>query len=152
MKIKTQKEKETKKLAKKIAKSLTPQEEKATVLALSGELGSGKTTFTKGFAEEFGIKEITSPTFVIMKKYQLKNKEFNRLYHIDCYRIEEKTDLKEIKFEEILKSPRNLILIEWPERLINLPEGNLMLNFEVVGENERVIKTHDLPGLKKQLN
>ncbi|MGM0439252.1 MAG: tRNA (adenosine(37)-N6)-threonylcarbamoyltransferase complex ATPase subunit type 1 TsaE [Patescibacteria group bacterium] len=140
MNIKTESEKETKNLAKKIAKSINKNKDRATVLLLKGELGSGKTTFTKGFANEFGIDDITSPTFVIMKKYKLENNKFDRLYHIDCYRIEEKTNLNELNFDKLLTDKDNIILIEWPERLINIPEKTLQINFKVLKNNKREVK------------
>lgn len=151
MKVKTKTEKETKNFAKKIAKSIKKDENRATIITLSGELGSGKTTFTKGFAKYFNISEITSPTFVIMKKYKLEKGDFKNLYHVDCYRLEDKSNLKEIKFDQILNDKNNIVLIEWPERLEEFPENSINLEFEVKSK-ERIIKVLNMTGLKKEGN
>ncbi len=96
----------------------------ATVVFLSGELGAGKTTFTKNFAKILGIKErLSSPTFIIFKKYKIpqnkKNKELNinfkNFFHIDAYRLKDEKDLLHLGWEEILKDKENLIFIEWGE-------------------------------------
>ena len=148
MKVKTKNEKETKNFAKKMAKSISKNNKKATVITLSGELGSGKTTFAKGFAEQFNVLEITSPTFVIMKKYNLEESEFNNFYHVDCYRLEKDSDLKEINFDEVLNNKNNIVLIEWPERVKRVPENSLNLKFEVLDEG-RLITTSNSFNLKK---
>lgn len=93
---------------------------KATVVFLSGDLGSGKTTTTKAIAKELGIEEdITSPTFVILKRYQIDASvlfgKFSNLIHIDAYRLKNYAELEKIKFDEYLVNEKNLILIEWPE-------------------------------------
>src|SRR3990167_10943543 len=94
----------------------------AFVVALYGDLGSGKTTFTQGLAEGLGIKRrIISPTFIIVRNYELgiKNQELGRinLYHIDLYRIESEEDVESLGIEEIVKDPRNVVVIEWAEKL-----------------------------------
>jgi tRNA threonylcarbamoyladenosine biosynthesis protein TsaE len=150
MKIKTQSEKETKKVGKKIAEKIKKSKER--VLALDGDLGAGKTTFTKGFAKEFGIEEITSPTFVIMKKYKLKNKEFDYLFHIDCYRLKNKDQLKQLNFKEIVKNKRNIILIEWPEKIEGALKNEISINFKFISKKEREIKIPDKLNLKINQN
>jgi len=104
--------KETQAAAKKIMKKLASQPRRgALVLALSGELGAGKTTFIQGLAPALGIKEkVLSPTFVIMK-------HFKNLYHIDCYRLSGAKDLKGLDFEKIIKNPKNIVVIEWAEKI-----------------------------------
>ncbi|MDD2697135.1 MAG: tRNA (adenosine(37)-N6)-threonylcarbamoyltransferase complex ATPase subunit type 1 TsaE, partial [Candidatus Pacebacteria bacterium] len=82
---------ETKKKGEVFAKSfLKPGTNKsAVVLGLIGDLGGGKTTFLQGFAKGLGVKErITSPTFVILKSFEIKDRKFKNFYHIDCYRIQ----------------------------------------------------------------
>ena len=107
----------------KIAKSLILKiiknnNNNAVVVALYGELGSGKTNLTKEIALQFGIKEkIVSPTFVIMKNYKMNNNKFKNLVHMDAYRIEKSSELINLKFEEILLNPENLVFIEWPEKV-----------------------------------
>ncbi len=117
-------------------------EDEATVVGLYGDLGSGKTTFTKSVAELLGIKEdITSPTFVIEKIYEIDNLNFKRLIHIDAYRIENPKELLVLEWEHIVKDPHNLILIEWPEKVEeNLPDNHIKVFFKFVSETEREIE------------
>lgn len=120
--------------------------DKATVVFLSGDLGSGKTTATKAMAKVLGIEEdITSPTFVILKRYEIDSRvldgKFSNLIHIDAYRLKSYEELVKIKFEEYLADEKNLILIEWPEmvgseRLV----ANMSVKFGYgVGDEERVV-------------
>lgn len=102
--------------AKEILAKISKKSDTAYVVFLSGDLGSGKTTTTKSIAKELGIQEdITSPTFVILKRYEIQNGEFKNLIHIDAYRLKNFDELKRIKIEEYIKDAENLILIEWPE-------------------------------------
>lgn len=94
--------------------------DEAFVVGLSGHLGAGKTAFVKAVARELGIEEIvTSPTFVIMKIYEIEraraNATFKRLVHIDAYRLERREELEVLMFEEIIADKNNLVMIEWPE-------------------------------------
>ena len=71
----------------------------ATVLALHGELGAGKTTFTQTLARTLGVTDaVTSPTFVIMKLYELQHQSFETLIHIDAYRIEHSDEMRVLGF------------------------------------------------------
>ena len=119
----------------------------ATIVGLSGHLGSGKTAFVQAVAAELGVGEqITSPTFVIMKLYETKNEAFPRLVHIDAYRLEEGRELTALEFEKIVADPRNLVLIEWAENVKEmLPEGTRMIEFEAVGEGERRMEFMSMP-------
>lgn len=115
---------------------------KAVVLGLFGDLGSGKTTFTQSLAKAFGIKQIvTSPTFVIEKIYKLpKTENFEHLIHIDAYRLEGEEEMLELGWETILNNPKNIIVIEWPERIEKiLPKDMQKIFFEFVDENTRKI-------------
>lgn len=116
----------------------------ALVVGLSGELGSGKTTFMKGVAKAFGVTEtVTSPTFVIEKIYKLKDKPFKKLIHIDAYRLEKGKELLTLGWGEIQKNPENIIFIEWPERVKEvLPKDMIPITFTVIGEHEREIKVN----------
>lgn len=113
----------------------------ATIIGLSGNLGSGKTTFTQYLAQKLGVTEfVTSPTFVIMKSYFTKHDFFKKLIHIDAYRFENPKELEVLNLENIIKDPSNLILIEWPEKVSkSLPEDLKIITFEVVDENKRKI-------------
>ena len=90
--------KETRKLAETFLEKLKAQKE-AIVIGLSGDLGSGKTTFVQAVAKELGITEhVTSPTFVIMKKYGIKHSHFNTLVHIYAYRLDFVAELQPLVF------------------------------------------------------
>lgn len=132
--------------AERFAHTLTPRSTGATVVALSGGLGSGKTTFTQGVARALGISEsITSPTFVIEKVYPLPKDEsgrlpagrqgFARLIHIDTYRVKGEKELQTINWQEIIADPSNLILLEWPEQIQNaIPEHAIKIIFSGAGD------------------
>lgn len=108
----------------------------AQVLALSGDLGAGKTAFTKELAVLLGIKEdITSPTFVIMKSYPIPTHPFFKtLVHIDAYRIEDIDEMRVLGLKEILSDESNLVCIEWPEKIRTLiPEDALSITISLTG-------------------
>ncbi|MGB3922024.1 MAG: tRNA (adenosine(37)-N6)-threonylcarbamoyltransferase complex ATPase subunit type 1 TsaE [Minisyncoccia bacterium] len=113
----------------------------ATVVALSGDLGSGKTTFAQALGQALGVTEsIQSPTFVIEKIYDIDFKNFRRLIHIDAYRLEGDKELLHLGWEEITKEPENLILIEWPENVRGIiPEDAKTIRFRFVDEHTREI-------------
>lgn len=122
--------------AAEFAASLRPIEGHALLVALSGELGAGKTSFTQGMADALGIEEpITSPTFVLEKVYELDGQPFERLVHIDAYRLEGDTSLAPLGFDELYADPMNLIVFEWPERVgEQLPPPDHHLSFSVAEE------------------
>lgn len=94
---------------------------KATVIALQGDLGSGKTYFAQNFGKVLGVEEnMPSPTFVIMKSYDVNWGGFKKLIHIDAYRLEKEEELLHLGWEKIIDDPENIVLIEWPERVPNL--------------------------------
>lgn len=133
---------QTQNIAKEILGKKHPSKSGATVFALYGDLGSGKTTFVQSAAKEFGLEdEITSPTFVILKKYNLANKSFEKFIHVDTYRIDEDKELSTLGFEEDLNNPKNIIFIEWADRVENLlPEGAHKIGFKFIDENTREIE------------
>jgi tRNA threonylcarbamoyladenosine biosynthesis protein TsaE len=109
---------ETHNIAKEFVNSLKPNSHKATIVALQGDLGSGKTAFVQGMAQALGITgSVLSPTFVLQKIYSLENKKFKHLIHIDAYRMESVHELNHIGWHELIKDPENLVCIEWPERV-----------------------------------
>lgn len=116
--------------------------EEATILALSGELGAGKTTLTKEIGRLFGVKGIMiSPTFVIMKTYKTKHIKFKNLIHIDAYRLDKSEELLNLGWEVIIKNKDNLIIIEWPERVEEcLPTNVYRINLEHKNDTTRTIK------------
>ena len=113
----------------------------ATVVGLSGELGAGKTTFMKGIARAFGLEEdITSPTFVIQKMYDIQNEQFDLLVHIDAYRLESGEEMGALGWHEMITNPRTIVFLEWPEKVSSaLPLRTEMVHFEVLDTNERSI-------------
>ncbi len=111
---------ETKEFAAKLAAKLarTPLGKHARVVTLVGDLGAGKTTFIQGFARALGVKSrLTSPTFVIMKRYGLKGARYKNLYHIDAYRVSSMKELGPLRIEKALTDPENIFLIEWANNL-----------------------------------
>lgn len=134
---------QTKELAKELAKKLLKSKPKnqALVLALEGELGGGKTTFLQGFAKSLGIKQrILSPTFVILKKFQVPGNRFQYFYHLDCYRIEKPKEILDLNFKEIISDPQNIVAIEWADKIKKiLPKETMFLEFKSVDKNKRKI-------------
>lgn len=128
-------------LAKEFVGNLAPREDTATVIALYGDLGSGKTSFVQGAAKALGIDAtIISPTFVIERVYKLAGQKFDHLIHIDCYRIDASKEIALLGWDEKIANPRNLIFVEWAERIEEiLPLDAIRIYFEFVGETRRKI-------------
>ena len=114
----------------------------ATILAFSGDLGAGKTTTTKEIARQLGVKErVISPTFVIMKKYKTKDLKHKNLIHIDAYRLNKSEELLRLGWEEMIANKNNLIIVEWPERVIEcLPKDIYNLKLEHKDDTTRTLK------------
>ena len=115
-------EDKTKKFAEIFAKEISKfQNQRALVVGLEGKLGSGKTIFAKGFAKGLGIKEeMKSPSFILMRVFKIKNKTF---FHIDAWR-------DRIDFSEFLKEPRNILLVEWSDKVKKfLPRDYFLFRF-----------------------
>lgn len=116
----------------------------ATVVALSGELGAGKTTFVQAIAREYGILEtVNSPTFVIEKVYSLSEAPFEKLIHIDAYRLKEARELEMLGWNDLVSNPANLIFVEWPEKVPGLiPQDAIKVRFDIEGD-ARIISIDD---------
>lgn len=116
----------------------------ATLLALRGELGAGKTTFVQALAGELGVPIVVqSPTYVLMKKYDTANTLFQTLVHIDAYRLEKPEDFLALKPAQFLNNPTALVVVEWPERVGTLlPKPAMSLRFSTHGaaQGERYIE------------
>ncbi len=114
----------------------------ATIVALRGDLGAGKTTFTQSLAKQLGvIDRVTSPTFVVLKNYGTGHEVFDQLVHIDAYRLENEKDLDVLNWGEYLDSKTNIIVIEWPERVKGaLPGDTIWIDFEYKDEETRLIR------------
>ena len=137
--------KETGLIAKDLAKEIIKRKpsKNSLVIGLSGELGAGKTTFIKSFIRELGVrKRVTSPTFLILRRFQLpKGKIYKNVFHIDAYRLKEGKDLNEVGIKDIISNPVNIVLVEWADRVKSiLPKEMIWLEFKYgEKENERQI-------------
>lgn len=137
---------ETIQLAQEFAKKLKG----GKIIGLIGELGSGKTTFVKGLAKGLGIREqITSPTFVMLKEYDILRpkvhlrgvpKKVRILVHVDAYRAGNINDIKSLGIEDYLNRTDVIIVIEWAEKIRKiLPKSTIYISFKHKSENEREI-------------
>ena len=126
-------------IGEKLARKLKPGD----MIALSGNLGSGKTTFTKGVGKGLGVKDpkrINSPTFVLIKEYDGKIP----LYHLDLYRLDNLREIENLAIEEYIYG-RGVTVIEWAEKIKSiLPKKHVLVKFKVKGENKREVVIEDL--------
>ena len=116
---------------------------KATIVRLVGDLGSGKTTFVKAVTKSLGGNDldVTSPTFVIMKSYPLRRGPWKTLVHIDAYRLDDPKEVEKLRFSEVFSNLNNLVFIEWPEKIASaLPPKTTTLSFTFIDENTRQIE------------
>ena len=113
---------------------------KGQVVCFQGDLGAGKTTFIQGMLNFLNAeKPYTSPTFVIMKKYQVKHVIIKNVYHIDAYRIDDNS-LFDLGWDEIVRDPKSLVLLEWPEKIEkSIPKDAQLIKFKWIDENSREI-------------
>ncbi len=128
----TKSEEETYLYAKQVAEKI----KNGGMVCLFGDLGSGKTTFTKGLAKALGLDHfsIKSPTYTYIREHE-KN-----FYHLDLYRLEEVDTLLLNKIQELLEDKKNIIVIEWADRLNeNLPKDRIDIHFEYIDETKRKI-------------
>ncbi len=125
---------------------LAPSENGATLVTFSGELGAGKTAFIKTIAHTLGVEEtVTSPTFVLEKIYKVGHpmSNFKQLIHIDAYRLGKGADLAPLGFDELMRDSGNLILLEWPEKVLDaLPPPAMRVSLVVNPDGSRMI-TYD---------
>ena len=120
--------------ARKIGEKL----QEGDILALSGELGSGKTCFTGGLARGLGVSEnyqITSPTFTLINEYPAKYK----LYHFDVYRLNNYSEMEDLGYEEYFAG-HGVVVIEWAEKIAQIiPQTAIFINFEYIDDSKRKI-------------
>ena len=138
---------ESKNFSQNFAKKILTEKREAggaLVLALEGDLGSGKTTFARAFAEALGLKEkVKSPTFIIFRKSKIENKEwrekgFENFYHFDIYRIHNEKEILNLGWEEIISNPENIVLVEWADKIENiLPKKSIKINFKHLKGDKR---------------
>ena len=152
--------KETKKFAESLAKKILkrgPRKKDATVLALYGDLGAGKTTFVQGFYKGLGLKtRVTSPTFILMRRTAMNGKHlqhlqppkplqqkiFTNVFHIDLYRLRHNSELAHLKLKDVFSDPSHIVLIEWPERASRMmpPKRTQIIFKHGAHEHERMIQ------------
>lgn len=120
---------ETSNLGKKLARTLKGGE----IIALYGKLGSGKTSFIQGLAKGLKIKEpVNSPSYVLIKIYQ-------NLIHIDLYRLENQQQIKELGLEEFFDNKKNIVAIEWADKIDSIPGSFIKISFDFISNSERKI-------------
>ncbi|MEK7526001.1 MAG: tRNA (adenosine(37)-N6)-threonylcarbamoyltransferase complex ATPase subunit type 1 TsaE [Patescibacteria group bacterium] len=126
----------TQRLGQKIGSTLKGGE----IIALTGNLGAGKTTFVQGLAQGLGIMDrLTSPTFILMREYY---GELN-LYHLDMYRLENNfwEEIRNLGLTDLWGKAGNVVVIEWAEKIKEfLPESTIWIDF-IQKEDERIITT-----------
>lgn len=127
------------KLAGAFLSTLVPKKDGATLVILKGDLGAGKTAFVKQVARILGVTEhVTSPTFVIEKRYGLSGGMFESLVHIDAYRMESARELEVLGWQELLQEKKTLVMIEWPQRVAeSIPESAHIVECEFINETTR---------------
>ncbi|PYZ92153.1 tRNA (adenosine(37)-N6)-threonylcarbamoyltransferase complex ATPase subunit type 1 TsaE [Salipaludibacillus keqinensis] len=110
---------------------------RGNVITLAGDLGAGKTTFTKALAKSVGVtRNVNSPTFTIMKEYE----GFLPFYHMDAYRIED--EMEDLGLEEYFEGS-GVTVVEWPAMILDqLPKDRLDITIQYTGEEERVFLFH----------
>ncbi|MBI4034818.1 MAG: tRNA (adenosine(37)-N6)-threonylcarbamoyltransferase complex ATPase subunit type 1 TsaE [Candidatus Chisholmbacteria bacterium] len=125
---------------KQLGRELVGQASKlaVNVVALYGELGAGKTTLIQGMGKVLGIKQhLASPTFILVREYPIEGANWQRLYHVDLYRLGEAAELRAVDLAELWQDKTNLVVIEWAERAA-LPR-KLAVNLKIKTETEREI-------------
>ena len=130
--------KETQELAVKFLSQI----QDGAVIALVGELGSGKTTFVQGIGQALGVSRVISPTYNIIKHYDLKKKhdQIENLVHLDLYRLGGAEEARSFDLTEIFSQPHDLVMVEWAEKAENLlPLPHYRIEFKHLGENKREI-------------
>lgn len=117
---------------------------RATVVALYGDLGAGKTSFVQGAAQALGIEEsVPSPTFIIERVYRLSDQKWKRFVHIDCYRLESPEELHAIGWDELVQDKDTILFVEWADKIeAVIPPDTLKIYFEQISETMRKI-TYD---------
>ncbi len=119
----------------------------AVVFGMYGDLGSGKTAFVQGVAKALGVEhQITSPTFVIQKRYPISEPHstlhnLHSIIHIDAYRFADGKDMKALRWEETLSDPGNIVFLEWADIVESAsPENLIPLKFNFIDETTREIE------------
>ena len=135
-------EQDTENIATGFVKTLDPNTN--NVVGLIGELGAGKTRFVQCVARCLGVEgTVNSPTFLIMRSYQIHTGAFSSLYHFDWYRIVDTKEISVLGWDTIVSDNHNLVFVEWADRGFDLlPEQHIKIFFQVTGKNRRNISIH----------
>jgi tRNA threonylcarbamoyladenosine biosynthesis protein TsaE len=136
MQTNTKNAKETQKLGVEFSQKI----KNGGVVGFFGDLGSGKTTLIQGICRGLKIaKRVNSPTFIIARRYTL-GKKSNFLFHVDLYRLGETADIKPIGLEEFWQEKNNIVLIEWPEKIVDLlPKNHWEIRLQAKDDDSRDI-------------
>lgn len=129
-------------MAKKITDTLaTSSSGRAKVLFLEGDLGAGKTTFTKELAAVLGVEkeDVHSPTFILKKEYKTDHPFFKKLVHIDAYRFFEPKEAKVLNLDKDTEDENSLIVVEWPSKLGGFIDEDMSVSFSVVDDDTREV-------------
>ena len=103
-----------------VAQAVASQLKPGMVLALSGPLGAGKTTFVQALSRVLGAKgNLRSPTFSLVRSYEVKAEPIRQLAHVDAYRIDDERDVMPLGLDELISEPGTVIAVEWSERISN---------------------------------
>jgi tRNA threonylcarbamoyladenosine biosynthesis protein TsaE len=135
-------EKDLQDMARRIVGTLADTSSlKTKVLFLEGDLGAGKTTFTKELAGVLGItkEEVHSPTFILKKEYKTKHPRFKKLIHIDAYRFDDPKEAKVLKLKRDKDEEGSLIVVEWPSKLGGIIDEDMTITFSVVDDDTREV-------------
>lgn len=108
------------------------------VVCLSGDMGAGKTVFSAGIGIGWGAQHpLTSPTFNLVHEHR-RDKDKQRLYHLDCYRLSRVDEVDSIGFDDLVNDPRGVMVIEWPERIqAALPKKRLWIQLRILDIHRR---------------
>lgn len=111
------------------------------VVCLYGDLGAGKTTFTKGIIKGLGVdSRVVSPTFSIVRQYTVESEDITTVYHLDLYRVENESSLETIGVQELFADQQGITIIEWPEKLYTmLPKNRIDISFSYHENDSREI-------------
>lgn len=141
MEIITKSAPETHKFGRKIGDYLK-QQDKVHIIKLYGDLGSGKTVLAKGIAQSLGLNaaDILSPTFTIVRSYNIVTRLYDTLNHIDLYRLNSTKEIQEIGIKDLINQGRNLTIVEWAEKLPEVTKNCMDVHISIIG-NTRQIKS-----------
>ena len=144
MKLYTNCATETEEVGRRLASALEKSGTRRAFIALRGEMGVGKTAFTRGFASHFGILAVKSPTYTIVNEYRGRA----RIFHFDTYRIESEDDLYSTGYEDYIERD-GFVLCEWSERIEELlPEGVIFVTVSRTdGGDGRMIEIENGPNV-----